>query len=278
MIDIFCVMDKTTSEYASFFRDTAIETSSGRMPIRFCGLSMDKSFVPNGFERVECIPMKSHRPSMDHALAMHQSFQHIKSDIVIFADVDIAIVYPNWDEKISNILAEYSCTGFQYRFFNFPGIIFFCCRRDKVEQGMVDFSPKYRGRKMRARYVISGKDRKRFGVDSDRVIPCDCGWKLPLLFDGKPKTMNQVYGNNPKSQLPFVDEQQKSYCLKGRNRIRMTEFHLDGKLFGTHLKESRKSPFNSKFAIEWRKRIKMYKEISGDTRKPCGDIGNTNGD
>ena len=65
------------------------------------------------------------------------------------------------------------------------------------------------------------------------------------------------------SQLTFEDEQHKELCMQHPRH--MSEWHYNGKLFGSHRHASRAFSMNSELGNAWKRKIdlyiKNYKEI-----------------
>lgn len=259
-IDIVCVLDDNAIEYFKFMKYTCELLKSGKHSINYICIGLNSDLKELQETIINYDKEADLYPSMYHANAIHSSFDYIKSDYVIFIDVDVALLQKNWDAIIINLLQKFSCTGFQYRFSSFPGIIMFACKKDAVKN--IDFHPMLNDRNTRSKYKIQTIDEANaFGVKVGTEIHCDSGWKLPLVFNYKnrpPKTMTQVYGYEAKSQLPFCNKKQIPICLNGPQKIRMTEFHLDCKIFGTHLNQSRNTKFDDEFCVIWRNRINLF--------------------
>lgn len=259
-IDIVCVLDDNAIDYFKFMKHTCELLKSGNHNINYICIGLNTDLKELNETVINYDKKVDSYPSMYHANAIHSSFDYIESEYVIFIDSDVALLKKNWDVTIIKILQRFSCTGFQYRFSKFPGIIMFACKKDAIKT--IDFHPMLNDRNTRDKYVIkTAEEAVAFGIKVGRSIPCDSGWKLPLVFGHKnrpPKPMLQVYGGLPNSQLPFRNKRQREICLKGKQWIRMTEFHLDGKIFGTHLKESRNTKFDDDFCVTWRDRINLF--------------------
>ena len=260
-IDLFCTIGSGVDEYVSFFKKTCDLLESKKHNINYYCLGMEGcDEPPPGFKYIRSKRQKHSHDSMKHALCVHEAFEKIESQYVVFADIDIAILQKNWDDIIIKILdSGYACTGFQYRHHFFPGVIFFACKKSLVDEGLVDFKPKMDRRNRRIRYKIKDKKEARlFGKRIGATIICDSGWRLPLLINSagyKSKTMNLIYGNSELSQLPFTSEEEKQRSLEGREYRRGAEFHLDNNIFGTHFKDCRNIKFNDDRSIIWRKRV-----------------------
>jgi len=266
-IDLFCTVGKKMEEYVSFLKQTCDLLASKKHDIHYYCIGMDGcDEAPTGFNYIRSMRKDCHHDSLTHTTCMHETFDKIQSEYVIFVDVDIAILCKNWDDKIIQLLDRgYACTGFQYRHHFFPGIIMFACKRHLVEDGLVDFRPKINKKHERIRYKIkSKKEADLFGKKVGGTVICDSSWKLPLLIKPKgykAKTMGLIYGDSENSQLPFNSEIEKSVCLKAKNVRRMSEFHLNNEIFGTHLKGARITSFDDELCLIWRARIaKLFLE------------------
>jgi hypothetical protein len=259
-IDIVCVLEDNAIDYFKFMKYTCELLKSGNHTINYICVGLNSDLKELQETTIKYDKEVDVYPSMYHANAIHSSFEHIKSEYTIFIDADVALLQKNWDVVVVNLLHKFSCTGFQYRFSNFPGIIMFACKKDAIKT--IDFHPTLNNRNTRSKYKIQNIDEANvFGVKIGTKIPCDSGWKLPLTFNYKnkrPKTMVQVYGDSYNSQLPFCNKEQIPICLNGSQKIRMKEFHLDGKIFGTHLKQSRNTKFDDEFCMIWRNRIALF--------------------
>jgi len=266
-IDFFTFVYKDTYKYAEFLKYTCDLLCSNDLNIHYkCIESVDVDKIPDGFECVAKTSDCGHN-SYNHSIAMNEALKHIKSEYVVFADCDIAILHKNWDKIIVKELQnDTSCFGFSYhskspRYKDFPNVFLFCFRSDMIDKVDLDFRPEVKaGRDAPLRYSLTDTvEAKYMNRPLGFQIKCDTGWKLPTIIKSgglRGKSMKCVQGNSKKSLLPFRDKKQRKFCLQ--KPTHMAEWHYNGKLFGTHKQACRSHGLDSKWGRAWKDRIMLY--------------------
>jgi len=271
-IDFFCLIGGNSVPYVDFMKKTCDVIKSGHHKILWKAIETiytgkdarrdiqkKKSEKSKEFKYLDSITDRHKDASENHADALHAILKHVKSEYVIIGDVDIAVTFKNWDDWIVKSLNSFDCVGFQYRYHMFPSPQFFCFKKSLLKKRELDFRPKTRQHRV-VKYRLKDKEEaKLFGRRVGATIVCDTGWRLPLVLGGCTSyPMPRIFGNSPKHQLPFRNARQKKYCIQTNSYRTMSEFHADGKLFGTHMLASRVHDYHGRFAATWRDRISIY--------------------
>lgn len=266
-IDFFTFLAGTSTDYAEFLKYTADKFLSKKHKINWkCIESVDVNRLPEGYSCVAKAKDMGHC-SMNHAAALNLAQEYIESDYVIFIDVDMAILYKNWDDIIVKELNKYDCFGAGFpsslrKYRNFPSVYLFAFRSHILNKVKLDFSPKFlEGKSSISNYKLKEKEANYFGMKVGKTIHCDTGWKIPSTIIEAGFTsniMHSVFMTDDESQLPFENDEHKEVCMQHPRH--MSEWHYGGKLFVTHKHASRIHPLNTGFGKAWKKRVGLYIE------------------
>lgn len=213
-IQIFSVLGRNGILFAKLLRHTMLVLSSGRNELEFkCFLNCDPN-PPKGWHALECITKQKHT-SLNHATGMNRALDYIDGDYVIFADSDVAILAPNWDEYLikrieqENIdilgIGHHNSSGYQ----NFPIVTFFIAKSLSHLRAKPDMRPvlvptpgwQGFGAKMTTITTERGASIYEKPIGSDLVL--DSGWRMPYAYKtagmrgaiftpGKPYTIPNV--------------------------------------------------------------------------------------
>ena len=267
-IDFFTFIARNTADYAEYLKCTAERFMSGKHKIHWkCIESVNVDRLPEGYDCVAKAKDMKHN-SMNHAAALNLAQNYIEHDYVVFIDVDMAILYNNWDDVIVKELNKYDCFGGSYghgsKYHNFPTVYFFAFRSYMLDKVTLDFSPKLvKGRESVCKYRIKNKTQADFfEMNVGDTIKCDTGWQLPLLIKGagfKGCSMPMVLMNSKDRLLPFVNDKNKKFCLQKPSH--MCEWHYEKKLFATHKQACRNHTLDGEWGQAWKKRIELYRDI-----------------
>lgn len=269
-IDLFTFLGPNSAEYAEYLKYTAELFSSGNNDINWkCINSIGCDRMPEGYDVVDNGPNMS-QVSMNHGVSLNLAMKYIESKYVIFTDVDIAILYKNWDEVIINELNEYDCFGGAFsnslrRYRNFPSVYFFTFRSDILDKVKLDFRPELRKKKINHKkihvnnHVLNEQESIYYNMKPGKTVHCDTGWRLPFIIREAGlsyNTMPAVSIVSKKICLKFENEEQEEICK--RKPKHMSEWHYHGKLFATHKHSSYGTPLDSEVGNAWKDRIKLY--------------------
>lgn len=271
-IDFFTFLSVNSADYAEFLKYTCEKFLSNKHDINWkCIKSVGADRIPEGYKLVAEAKDMNH-DSMSHAAALNLAQEYIENDYVIFIDVDMAIVYKNWDDVIVNKLNEYDCFGAAFpnrlrKYRNFPSVYLFAFRSHILDKIKLDFSPKFlKGQRSTRNYIVGKKEADYFGMKVGKTLHCDTGWRVPSMIIEAGFTSNAISAVpmvSEERQLPFENEQHEKMCMKHPKH--MSEWHYKGKLFATHKHASRIHPLTSGFGEAWKRRVELYiKEIEGD--------------
>lgn len=265
-IDIITFLCSNSVPYAEFLKKTMDRFASCDNDISYkCVQHFECSEVPNGWD-VICTSQDYGQNSLNHGKAIHQSFPYVESDIVIFVDVDMAVLYQNWDRVVVKELENNDCFGTAWgkdekdKYQNFPNVFFFCTKKKLIQEGVLDFIPAVlRGtEKVTKIYVHDETVAKLMEVPIGTIIKCDTGWNLPVGAKKAGYTGSAmprlIFGQG--TRLPYIDAKQKKKC--GKKPTHMAEWHYNGELFITHKQASRNHPLDGEWGSIWKSRIEEY--------------------
>lgn len=262
-IDFITFIGPNSADYADYLKYTCEKFISGKHDIKWkCIESIGAEKLPKGYECVAKAP-NGHHNSMNHGIALNLALDYVESDYVVFIDVDMAIVYPNWDDVIVNELNNYDCFGVSYndkiKYKNFPTVYLFAFRKDILKKCQPDFTPDVKpGVDKPKRKQVTKEESKIFGIPEGGIIKCDTGWKLPYIkrYGITSKSMPMVMMKSKKAQLPFENEEHRKLCYK--KPAHQYEWHYNGKVFTTHKQASRTQPIDGVWGDAWKRRIDFY--------------------
>lgn len=265
-IDIITFLCSNSVPYAEFLKGTMDRFASGQHELNYkCVQHFGHKELPKGWEMI-CTSKDYGQNSLNHAMGIHQSFDHVDSDIVIFVDVDMAILYQDWDDVVVKNVLENDCFGTAWgreekdKYQDFPNVFFFCTTKKIIEKGILDFRPEVIGstEKVSKHKVSSKHIAIQMGVPVGTVIKCDTGWNLPVCVKraghrgvAMPRI---IYGQG--TQLPYLGAKQIKKCAQ--KPAHMAEWHYNKKLFITHKQASRNHPLNGEWGSIWKDRIEEY--------------------
>lgn len=266
-IDVFTFIARNTADYAEYLKHTAERFMSGKHYIYWkCIESVNVDRLPEGYDCVAKAKDMKHN-SMNHAAALNLAQDYVEHDYVVFIDVDMAILYNNWDDVVVEELNKYDCFGGSYghgsKYRNFPTVYFFTFRSYMLDKIKLDFSPKLAGNKESpCKYRIKNQIQADFfEMNVGDTIKCDTGWQLPLLVKGagfKGSSMPMILMNSKHRLLPFVSDKNRKFCLQKPSH--MCEWHYEKKLFATHKQACRNHALAGEWGQAWKKRIDLYME------------------
>ena len=230
-----------------------------------CVQHFDHKEVPEGWN-VICTSKDRGQNSLNHAEAIHQSFPYIKSDIAVFVDVDMAVLYQDWDKVVVKNVMQHGFFGTAWghdekdKYQDFPNVFFFCTKKEMIDRGILDFFPKVLvgTEKVAKKTIDNPVTAEAMGVRLGTVVKCDTGWSLPVLPKqygyGSEVMPRVIFGQG--TQLPYANSKQKKKCKQKPSH--MAEWHYNGKLFITHKQASRNHPLNGEWGSIWKSRIETY--------------------
>ena len=269
-IDFITFIGQNSADYAEYLKYTCDIFKSGKHNINWkCIKSVGAEKLPNGYKCVANSGDFGHN-SLNHGEAINKSLEYIDTEYVVLIDVDMAIVYKNWDDVIVKELNKNDCFGVSYshskKYKNFPTVYLFAFRSNILDKAPLDFRPQVvKGVDKPVHYKISEDEARLFGMESGNVIKCDTGWKLPLIVKGAgftAKAIPMVMMTSKKAQLPFENEEHKRLCMQKPGH--MYEWHYNGKVFTTHKQASRVHPLKGTWGDAWKRRIDLYiKRVKG---------------
>lgn len=278
-IGVYCCVSHGTEKYAEFFRETCEQNRSNKYSISYKAvLSGDDAHTPDGFEFVDRVS-RVDNPAYSHGLALQSCFHAIEEKYTVFADSDVAILYPNWDnESVENINYLYAAFGCQFpkkmlRYRDFPSIFYCMFDSEILKKCNPDWMPKT-NKKPKKNVVLEPITDKYWAealaVPLNSIHQKDTFWSIrePFYRNGyKGKEIPMYYQFDKESifskQLNF-NIYLKSQKLKVNHKVFkwfMHEFHWKNKIFATHLgggRDSRRRGFNTKEAKLWFSCIKEY--------------------
>ena len=202
---------------------------------------------------------------------MNRAVEISNSKYVVFADADICILYKNWDDLIVKKLKnKFSCFGFGGTYHNniwsrvitIPSVMFFCFRKEIMNNIKVDFTPIFKRKdQIMRKKIISKKDTRITGLKKGCFVDCETGYKIAFLaykYKWKSFLLKRCFSNSKNVKLPFPDDKRKKQKCKNfvrRKKDHMAEWHFGNKLFGTHLRKGREKEKKNPYSRIWKNRI-----------------------
>jgi len=263
-IDFITFIGPNSADYAEYLKYTCEIFLSGKHKINWkCIESVGADRIPEGYKCVVKSGDFGHN-SLNHGEAINKSLEYIDTEYVVLIDVDMAIVYQNWDDVIVNELNQVDCFGVGYshskKYRNFPTVYLFAFRSYILDKVKLDFRPAVtKGVDSPHRYKLPANEAKLFGMKQGSIIKCDTGWKLPLIVKGAGftgKAMPMVMMTSKDAQLPFENEKHKKLCMQKPGH--QYEWWYNGKIFATHKQASRVHPLKGTWGDAWKRRIDLY--------------------
>ena len=265
-IDIITFLCSNSVPYAEFLKETMERFASGEHDLAYkCVQHFDHKETPKGWE-VICTSKDYGQNSLNHAMGIHQSFDYVESDIVIFVDVDMAVLQKDWDKIVVDNVLENDCFGTAWgkeekdKYQNFPNVFFFCTKKELIDKKALNFKPEVVGdtEKVSKHIVKDPMIAKHMSVPLGSTVKCDTGWLLPveikkLGYNGTAMP-RIIFGQG--TQLPYLGPKQIKKC--GQKPAHMAEWHYKGKLFITHKQASRNHPLDGEWGSIWKQRIEEH--------------------
>lgn len=253
VINYYCVT-KASDLYASRLQKLGNKLASGNNDIVWNAIVNQSNHCPKGFNP---IPFKEYgdHPSTRHALGLNHIVKVCEGDYVVIADTDVAILQKNWDQVLIDELAHKDASliggtlndNIHHRATGHPNVIFTMYKTMALKECNPDFSPVIEDG------AIVIRDGKKL----------DTAWNVDEHFrNHRSICMDHVLPLSENSQLSF-DERQKRAWLNyhkadSRPRQHMTEFHLNGRVFCTHMIGGRSTKIHRSLSGIWYERIENY--------------------
>lgn len=264
-IDFFTFLTRNSADYAEFLRKTAMATMSGNNEIFWWYIkSVGCDREPEGWKSYGESFDVGHN-SANHAAAMHEALNHIKTDVAIFCDADMAILYPGWDEVVlKHIKGDTVCFGGDYgkannKYRKFPTVYLFAFHKKVIP--FLNFFPvidEDTGAVLK-KPIKTPELADTLGLPIGTRYKHDTGWALPCMLKGagyKGYSLPMVLVNDHKAQLKFEDYAMERHC--GKKPTHQCEWHYKGKLFCTHKQASRNHPITEGMGAVWKWRVENY--------------------
>ena len=270
-IGIYCCISPGTEQYAEFLRNTCEINKSGKIDINYKAVLSGESFLPDGFEFIGKTHQCKDAVSFSHGLCLEKCYNYCIEDYVVFADTDMAVLYPEWDiESINAITDKVAAFGTQFvrhvkRYKKFPALFYCMFKRDILKKCDPEWMPKVNKKNKIIKEKINDPYlAKALSVPFNSMHKKDTAWKLKesfykLDYLGEEIPMYYQYDNN--AILKNMKSFNNDYLLKNKSNIFnwfMHEFHWNKKLFATHCGAGRNRLFDSQEVIMWRNCIKEY--------------------
>lgn len=282
-IDFLTFIIPDSNYFANFLRKTGELTKSGKHKINWkCVLSNSASIIPDNFECITYNNNKSSNPSIRHAAAIHEGIKKSKSDYIIIADIDISLMYKNWDDIIIHILdSGYSCFGTpnssnSYGETDFPNVPFFCFKKEIIKKINLNFYPIINKDNKKLKVVKPYKNKKLTGRGIANFVFFDTGCQLSTEFKKhKLKSKCLKIGKMTSTKSKFLNNTDKNFkqkmhltVLKNNEKFlqkqsqttyhKFVEYSYNDRLFLTHFGGCRFDKKTSLPRISWEWLVKDY--------------------
>jgi len=279
MIDIITVCDKRTSGYARTLVGTAELLKSNKHQINWFCVALDDCKIPKIFTRIEK-PKTASSSGYRHAACLYEGLKTTKSPYTIICDVDVSILLKSWDDLLLKKLSDKTpIVGFEWGlnyekecYQNFPCVVFSLFDRkifDSLDINLYQGTDK--DPSVCTTILENQESAEIFGHNEGDKFLLETGWQMPRAYK---QAGYQGYVLN--KIVPFAKRQQRKAILinfgpekmqkwmakkaKSGSNV-MHEFFLDDKLFGAHLRRSRKYPSDSRMGFLWNQKIMQYMNL-----------------
>lgn len=193
-IQVFSVLGKNGVIFADFLRRNMAILSSGDHELEFNCFMSSKTKPPKGWHALEYI-LKQEHTSLNHTTGMNRALDYIDGDYVIFADTDIAMLAPNWDQYLIGAIDKHGVDimgvgywdnprGYQ----GFPVVTFFMAKslshlraQPDMRPNLVEYSNKH-GVGAKTIKIRTQQESFIYGKRIGSRIMQDSGWNLPYAY------------------------------------------------------------------------------------------------
>jgi hypothetical protein len=286
-IDFFTVICERAEKFATFLKETARSLASNRYEINYKSI-LTKNGLPHPEFGAMCrdtpmpeyemwVPVKGRTPnkfpdtmnsSVSHGHALNQIKNYSEADYIVIADVDIALSYKNWDQVVVEHLEQADIFGGEYylnskRYRNFPGVFFFCCRREVIDK--LDFLPSLNENFLMDFVEVNNEYLAEINsVPIGSMIYMDTGFLLPeCANENKYTHIGLPHTNEMHERKLGWSVQDKTRPILWEPKV-FGEWHYNNKVFASHygglrLAVKRGVPYleNEYFGL-WARRVREY--------------------
>lgn len=196
-IDIFTTVGDGSIEYSALLRESMLRFTSGKFDLRFKCLSnaeADASGWVTVMKQRSWADICSFKASGSyiHGLMLNEISKFIDADMFIIADADTAVISPNWDDSLSELLGgKISITGAassrkNSRYRNFPCAIFMMGITSvflKVKPNFLPALDKSPKRSLLKKKIRNDSESRLWGLPRRASFNCDTGWELPQSYN-----------------------------------------------------------------------------------------------
>lgn len=264
-IDCILVLGPNGAEYAQRLRRNLLSLASGRHTIRWRCILVEGGSAPDGFETVgQPVPFAVNA-SVTHAHGLNQIADIAEGDAVLFSDADVAVTYPDWDavmlRRMTGRVAAFGTSHFEHLgcYRNFPCPIFMMMRTRVLKTVRPDFMPGVSSSGEIIDQVVNDPQLAAWwGVPVGHTLHQETSVQFPIAmqragYEGV--SLPLVLHRDDHSAM---GDEKSRVRLAGGKGLRMSEYHLDGKMFCTHLLGSRDEDPDGKKAADWAYRVGLY--------------------
>lgn len=263
-IDCFVAAGRHSDVYGAMMRRNMLSLASGKHDFRWKCVPIDNYPIPDGFTAVGNHVASTENPSLTHSKALNQVADLASADYVLFADVDVAVLMDGWDDElVKRLVRPVAAIGTAYHehsacYQNFPCAILMLVERETLQRVRPDFSPDIASDGRIRRRVLSDADEvETLGAEVGRQFKHETGWRAPKAF----RSVGFVGRTLPCVRYCDAGAQMTMSAPKTRvpwhlRTLKWSEYHLDGRLFATHMLASRDYAPDTPYAQEWFRRIR----------------------
>ena len=280
-IDVITVLGKGADEYATLLRKTGEYFKSGKHNINWLAVTTAKCRkVPKGFTKALDLEVSVYETGIVHSEGLMSGLAVSTAPYVLFSDCDILITQDSWDNKLlAKLTGDVAVVGFEWGgefekecYQNFPCITFSLFKSDIAKKLNVDLHQgTINDPHLHTRQIKNKRLAEIFGRPVGKNFILETGWRISYRFQRKGykgHCLKKVCPFHKKAQIPWdepdISKSSHPYRTRKRwvakkigNHI-MHEFYLDGKLFATHLRRSRKYLLDTKVGQMWVNNVRLY--------------------
>lgn len=193
-IQIFSVVGKNGIMFSDFLYHNMVALSSHNHELEFNCFMSSKATPPTGWHARESI-LKQQHTSVNHTVGLNRALDYIDGDYVVFADTDVAMLMPNWDQYLVEKIKEQKIDilgvghwdnprGYQ----KFPIVTFFMAKsqahlraKPDLRPNLVEYPNKY-GVGANIIKIETQQESDIYGQPVGTIILQDSGWQMPKSY------------------------------------------------------------------------------------------------
>lgn len=186
VIDVLIACGKNSNAYVDYLVDNIAQTAHDPARFNYIFSVNDASVDTVKLENIGTIVDGSSvhgYSSKSHGIALNKGFKHVKSDIAMILDCDVAFLCRDWDLSLLEILSDdtvivgteypenYEQLGTAQKYVRWPNVIGVMFKTRVLKNTITDFCP--------AKNIVLTEDNaSHYGLSAGQRVRRDTGWQL----------------------------------------------------------------------------------------------------